>query len=87
MRKKNRRLKALGHELMSKVDFLVQEAVATGEEKGYRVRLPYRSVDRRSTADGEIVIDVSIYFDGEFNEESNEQGEVFKITGPHKARH
>lgn len=69
------------------IDFLVQECVAAGTEKHYRLRVPYKSIDHASKSDAEIVIDVAVYFDGEFDEESNEQGKVFKITGPHKDRH
>jgi hypothetical protein len=56
----------------------------------YRLRLPYGSANEneKMQKEVELVVDLSVYFDGEMNDERSEERTItFKITGPDKDRH
>jgi hypothetical protein len=83
-----RKVKALGHEVMALIDQMVTEAVFSAESKAYRLKIPYKSIDPKDNwNDGNLVIDVAVYYDGEFKEEPDEQRKDYQITGPDKGRH
>jgi hypothetical protein len=82
-----RKLKKLGHEAVSLVEYLVAEVVVRKQAMAYRIKVPYKNVDLKSKADGNLIIEVAVYYDGEFTEEPNEQPKSIKITGPDKGRH
>ena len=86
MKKKKLRLKELSQEAFALVDFLVQESIARGQGMSYRLSIPYSSL-RAEKADGDIIIDISVYFDKVMVHGSEESERVFKITGPDKGRH
>lgn len=67
-------------EAVALLEYLLAEVHATGDEKHYRLRLPYGE-DKV-----ELVVDISVYFDGELQDES-EPANKFKIAGPNKKRH
>ena len=67
-------------EAVALLEYLLAEVYATGEDKHYRLRLPYGK-DKV-----ELVVDISVYFDGELQDES-EPTNKFKIAGPAKKRH
>lgn len=71
---------------MALVEYLVHEAVAQRKGMGYRLKIPYKSIDREDKLnDGNLVIEVTVIYDGEFKEEPNEQSSpVYK---PSKSRH
>jgi hypothetical protein len=67
-------------EAVALFEYLIAEVHASGEDKHYRLRLPY-GPDKV-----ELVIDISVYYDGELQDES-EPANKFKIAGPAKKRH
>ena len=83
-----RRLNALGHEAMALVHQMVARAVVEKQGMAYRLKIPYNKIDPFDRLnDGNLLIDVSVYYDGEFKEEPNEQRKNFKVTGADKGRH
>lgn len=72
---------------MSLIEFLVAESVVRKQPMAYRLKIPYGSVDKASKLDGNMIIEVSVYYDGEFTEEPDEQRKSIKVTGPDKGRH
>lgn len=79
MKRKNRKLKAYQTELIALVEYMLTEAYEAGEEKHYRLKIPY------GPDAVELILDMSVYFDGELKDEQS--GSKFRITGPDKKRH
>jgi hypothetical protein len=86
-KKQSRRLHKLTTEAFALLEYLVQDCVFSGQAKATRLRIPYKSVVPGSTADGEIVIELSLYFDNVMEYSDDKSTKVFSITGPHKNRH
>jgi hypothetical protein len=88
---KRRKLKLLQAEAVSLMEFLVAEAYARGKDMHYRFRMPYGNISKDDGLEqqSEIVIDLSIYFDGELSDAqlNPDSPTVFKITGPDKGKH
>ena len=83
-----RKLKALGHEAMSLVEYIVSESIARKNGLAYRLKVPYRTLAPNDKSnEGNVVIEVSVYFDSDFKEEVNERLKNLQITGPDKGRH
>jgi hypothetical protein len=91
MKRKKRKLKDCQQDAMSVLTYLLAEAYETGKDFHYRLRLPYgpKKSEDGMIAQVEIVVDFSVYFDGELSDERNESERVtkFKITGPDKGKH
>lgn len=78
-KRKKRTLKSAQAEMIALLEYMMAEVYAGGEEKHYRLRMPYNE-------DGtEMVVDISVYADGELRDDDS--GAKFKITGPNKKRH
>lgn len=78
-KRKKRTLKNAQAEMIALLEYMMAEVYAGGEEKHYRLRMPY-------SEDGtEMVVDISVYADGELRDDDS--GTKFKITGPNKKRH
>lgn len=74
-----RKLKAYQTELIALIEYMLTEAYESGSEKHYRLKIPY-GPDQL-----ELVMDLSVYFDGELQDDDS--GRKFKITGPDKKSH
>lgn len=87
-KKRTKKLKALQHEAIALLDYLVAESYAAGEPKAARIRMPYGKIneDEKQFLNAEMVVEISVYFDGELSDE-REPEKRFKITGPTKDRH
>jgi hypothetical protein len=79
-KRKKRSLKGTQIETVALLEYLLAEVYSTGEEKHYRLRMPY------GPDAVELVVDLSVYYDGELQDDS-EPSNKFKITGPNKKRH
>lgn len=88
-RRKTLKLKDLQTKAISVLDFLLAEAYARGEDIHYRLRIPYGAIQPGDgmLANAEMIVDFSIYFDGELHDESNPKSEPIRIGGPFKASH
>lgn len=84
MKKKNLRLKGITQETIALLEYLLAEAYEQQKEFAYRLRIPYAPGTKKKL---EFIIDISIYFDAELNDERTESGAKFKITGAAKKRH
>ena len=82
MRRKTRRLKGITQETIALLEYLLAESYEAQKEFHYRLRLPYGPGNRQKL---EFIIDLSIYFDGELNDERTNT--KHKIAGPSKKRH
>lgn len=78
MKRKKKTLKSAQQELIALLEYMMAEVYAGGNEKHYRLRMPY---DGTNT---ELVVDISVYADGELKDDN---GRKYKITGPNKKRH
>lgn len=79
MKRNKRKLKAYQTELIALIEYMMAEAYTVGKEKHYRLKIPY------GPDAVELVLDVSVYFDGELK--NDDTGQKFKIAGPAKKRH
>lgn len=79
MKRSKRKLKTYQTELIALVEYMMAEAYEVGKEKHYRVKIPY------GPDSVELVLDLSVYFDGELQDDNT--GAKFKIAGPDKKRH
>lgn len=79
MKRNKRKLKAYQTELIALIEYMFAEAYESGKEKHYRLKIPY------GPDSVELVLDLSVYFDGELTDDDT--GTKFKITGPAKKRH
>lgn len=75
-----RKLKGAQTEAIALLEYMLAEVYSTGDEKHYRLRIPYGN-DKV-----ELIVDISVYHDGELQDDS-EPSNKFKITGPNKKRH
>lgn len=83
MRRKTRRLKTIQHEALALFEYLIAESYELGKELHYRFRVPYGN---KAGKEVEYIIDVSLYFDGDVNEQ-REDGKKYKVASPNKKRH
>lgn len=91
MKRTKKKLKAIQAELISLIEFMSSEAYFRGQDMHYRLKIPYPTVNANDEkiAETQMVIDISVYFDGEMSDAGNDDKKVrkFKITGPDKDRH
>jgi hypothetical protein len=73
---------------MALIQHMVAQTVVNKEGSAYRLKIPYKKIDTKDKYnDGNLIIEVAVYYDGEFKEEPDEQPKNFKIAGPDKGRH
>lgn len=77
---KKKNLRSSQVETIALLEYLLAEVYESGEEKHYRLRMPY------GPDTVELIVDLSVYYDGELQDDS-EPSNKFKITGPNKKRH
>jgi hypothetical protein len=82
-KKRKRTLKSAQLELVALLEYMLSEVHAGGEEKHYRLRIPYGTDERNKV---ELIADVSVYCDGELEDDRDDR-KKFKLTGPYKKRH
>lgn len=91
MKQKKRKvvkLKNIQEEATALFHAAIAEAFYRGENLQYRLRVPYGPiVDDKMIAKTEIIVDFTIYFDGELYDESQRPSKTFKITGPVGSKH
>lgn len=90
MKRKKKIIRDVQKETTALLEYLLAEAYARGQDMHYRLKVPYGPIkpnDKMEKA-AELIVDISVYFDGDLNDERNtEQPTRFKITGPNKDRH
>lgn len=89
MKRRTLRLKAIQQEAIALFEYLIAESFASGADKHYRLKVPYGPTKPNDGMEKqvEMIIDISVYFDGELSDERDEtESRTFKITGPDKGR-
>lgn len=89
MKRRTLRLKAIQQEAIALLEYLMAESFASGVDKHYRLKVPYGPSKPEDGMEKqvEMIIDISVYFDGELSDTRNEdEPRKFKISGPDKGR-